>query len=311
MHTNLPKVSVITPALNAKSVIEACILSVAGQTYPNIEHLVIDACSTDGTQELLAGLADRCHHLRWISEDDRGIYDAMNKGIRMAEGEWLYFLGSDDVLKNCDVLSTIFTRKEVASNDLLYGYNEFGDKNETFGGEFSLAKLLIQNICHQAMFYRKELFEKYGYYDESYRSWSDWEINIRFFANENIAVTYIPVVISKYATGGYSDCNRDEKLLNDLPEIIKKYITPKHAAAYQELLVQHQTITWLEQQCRNRDTEIQRMASQIADLNQTIASQIAELHRQIESQSVELKGIKSSRMWSVLKKYRKIKKLFS
>ncbi len=300
MDTNLPKVSVITPALNAGSVIEACILSVAGQTYPNIEHLVLDARSTDGTQELLASLASQHNHLRWISEDDNGIYDAMNKGIRMAEGEWLYFLGSDDILKNCDVLTTIFSSREVASSDIVYGYNEFGDKNETFGGQFSLAKLLIQNICHQAMFYKKELFEKYGYYDQSYRSWSDWEMNIRLFANETLAIAYLPVVIAKYATGGYSDCNRDEKLLNDLPEIITKYINPQHAAAYKELLVQQKTIIWLQQQCQNRDAEMQMMANQIAELNQTMASQ-----------SDELKSIKSSRIWKVLKTYRKIKRFFS
>jgi glycosyltransferase involved in cell wall biosynthesis len=307
MQTNLPKVSVITPTRNAKSLMEACADSVAGQTYPHLEHLVLDACSTDGTQELLARLAGQYRHLRWVSEPDDGIYDAMNKGIRMAEGEWLYFLGSDDVLKNKDVLSTIFTREDIASHDIIYGYNEFGDRGKTFGGEFSLSKLVLQNICHQAMFYRREVFEKYGSYDETYRSWSDWEMNIRLFSNDNIAVAYLPVIISKYATGGYSALHRDEKLLADLPEIIRKYIAPKHAGAYIDLLEQQKTISWLQEQCRSKDDELQGRAAQIADLNKGMSSRIDELNRTVEKQERELSRMKSSIIWKVWKQYRKIR----
>lgn len=295
MNKNCPKVSVITPTYNAKSLIERCALSVASQTYRNIEHLFIDALSTDGTQELLVRLAEQHQHLRWISEHDESIYDAMNKGIKMAEGEWLFFLGSDDVLKNCDVLSTLFTRDDAISDDIIYGYIEFGD-SKTFGGEFSLAKLVLQNICHQAIFYRKEVFEKYGSYDKTYRSWSDWEMNIRLFANENLAVTYLPVIISKYATGGYSDLHPDEKMLEDLPEIINKYIAPKHAQAYRDLLVQKKIIEWLQQQCRNKDKEIEKISSQIAALNQ-----------RIESQQGELSAITSSKSWKVWRQYTKIR----
>jgi glycosyltransferase involved in cell wall biosynthesis len=307
MHNNFPKISVITPTYNAKPLMEDCVLSVASQTYPHIEHLVIDACSTDGTQELLAGLADQYGHLHWISEPDDGIYNAMNKGIRMAEGEWLYFLGSDDVLKNHDVLTTIFTRDDTASNDIIYGYNEFGDRNQTFGREFSLANLVLQNICHQAIFYRKELFAKYGCYNEAYRSWSDWEMNVRLFANDNITVTYLPVIISKYATGGYSALHRDEKLLEDLPEIIRKYIAPKHAGAYIELLEQKKIIEWQQQQCRSKDDELQRRATVIDDLSQSLSSQNEALKPVIDSHQGYLSMMKSSKIWKIWKQYLKIR----
>ena len=316
---SVPKVSVITPTYNAKGLIEECVRSVAVQTYRNIEHVIVDGNSTDGTKELLVQLFDHYEHLRWVSEPDDGIYDAMNKGIRMSEGEWVYFLGSDDVLKNCDVLTNIFSRHEVLSHDIIYGFNEFGGLNQTFGSEYTLARLIFQNICHQSIFYRKNVFEKYGCFDQTYKSWSDWEINIRLFSNENVATCYLPVLISKYALGGYSTIYRDEKFLHDRPEIIEKYITPKHADAYKELLVQSNAIAWLEQQCVERDDQVRVIERQCKERDdkiriseqqclekehkiQIMSKQLAGLKQTIETQDNELNLIKSSIIWKIFKK---------
>ena len=319
MKNSIPKVSIITPTFNAKALFEACVQSVAVQTYRNIEHVIVDGNSTDGTRELLVQLADHHKHIRWVSEPDNGIYDAMNKGIRMSEGEWVYFLGSDDVLKNCDVLKNIFSRKEVVSHDVIYGFNEFGGFNQTFGSEYTLAKLIFQNICHQSIFYRKEVFEKYGYFDQTYKSWSDWEINIRLFANDNIATCYLPVLISKYTMGGYSTIHSDEKFLHDRPELIEKYITPKHAGAYKELLAQKKSITWLEQQCLESKDKVMVLEQQRLESKdkvmvleqqclekeyniQIMENQLSQLMQTIENQNNELKLIKSSVIWKVFKK---------
>ena len=92
----LPKISIITPTLNAAETLEACILSVKNQTYLNKEHLIIDGQSTDGTLHILKKHAENYPQLKWITENDDGIYDAMNKGIDLSSGDWLYFMGSDD-----------------------------------------------------------------------------------------------------------------------------------------------------------------------------------------------------------------------
>src|SRR5512138_2868657 len=95
-----PLVSVVTPVFNGAATLARCIESVAGQTYPNVEHLVADGGSADGT----TGVLRRAGVAWWVSEPDRGIYDAINKGIDESHGEWLYFLGADDVVATPDAL---------------------------------------------------------------------------------------------------------------------------------------------------------------------------------------------------------------
>jgi glycosyltransferase involved in cell wall biosynthesis len=298
MRTGLPKVSIITPTYNAQKLIESCVRSVSAQTYRNIEHIVIDGGSEDGTIEALSAYP----HLRWISEKDEGIYDAMNKGIRMSEGEWIYFLGSDDVLKHDDILTDIFAHRNVSGLDVVYGDVEWGDTGTTYDGEFTLAKLLQHNICHQAIFFRKEVFDTYGYYDQSYRSLADWEMNIRLFANDRISITYVPLTIAKYRLGGYSSTFHDEKFFRDRPEFIDKYIASRHAGAYRELLSLKESIEGLHHQIRQRESEFQ-------DMTRNMAGEIAGLNQTIQSRNSELETMKSSVLWKVWKKYRKMKRI--
>ncbi len=107
MHSQLSKISVITVCRNAAGTIGANIFSVYSQKYDNVEHIIIDGASTDGTVELLRGIQEQ-GNVRFISEADNGIYDAMNKGIKLADGEWVFFLGSDDIFFDDEVLTRIF-----------------------------------------------------------------------------------------------------------------------------------------------------------------------------------------------------------
>jgi glycosyltransferase involved in cell wall biosynthesis len=185
---SLPLISIITPTLNSGSYIENCLLSVAGQTYGNIEHLIIDGRSTDDTLDIVKRFKARHLHVRLVSEIDNGIYDAMNKGIRQANGEWIYFLGSDDKFYDDYVLTDIFTRKSYRETKIIYGDvlingdAGWAKDGDLYDGEFTLIKLIEKNICHQAIFYKKTVFDKSGLFNIHYSICADWDMNFRLWA---------------------------------------------------------------------------------------------------------------------------------
>lgn len=117
-QTKLPLVSVITVSYSAKATIESTILSVINQTYPYIEYIIIDGGSTDGTVDIIKKYADKISY--WVSESDKGIYDAMNKGIRQATGEWINFMNSGDIFYNKDIIDKICANIDSCA-DVVYG----------------------------------------------------------------------------------------------------------------------------------------------------------------------------------------------
>lgn len=204
------KVSIITPTLNAENVIEDAILSVRNQQFQDYEHIIIDACSTDNTLEIVRNF----DHLICVSEPDQGIYDAMNKGIAMARGDWIYFLGSDDTLYSDDVLSKV-SSELLGPYDVIYGdvvSDRFGGR---YGGAFDYLMLLGNNFCHQAMFFHKQLFEKVGDFDLKYPTQSDWDHNLKWFFSSDIKAKHIDLVIANYADGGYSSIAGDDIFQRD------------------------------------------------------------------------------------------------
>ena len=118
MKNNL-LISVVTVSYNAVATIEQTILSVVNQTYPHIEYIIIDGGSTDGTVDVIKKYADRIAY--WVSEPDKGIYDAMNKGIKVATGEWINFMNCGDSFYSVSVLSDVFKDKSCKENDVIYG----------------------------------------------------------------------------------------------------------------------------------------------------------------------------------------------
>lgn len=202
-----PKVSVIIVVFNGEQTIRAAVESVLEQTYANKELIIVDGLSTDNTIQILNEYRNPV--LKFKSEKDRGIYDAMNKGISLATGEWIYFLGSDDTFFTNEVLENTFSKGLQQGCDLLYGNVLFVPGNKVYDGRFSTEKILFKNICHQGIFYKKEVYKKVGLYDLRYKSLADWHFNIKCFFDEKILSKYTPQIIARFAIGGASTQYKD------------------------------------------------------------------------------------------------------
>lgn len=202
-------ISIIIPLYNAERYIETALSKIEIQRCCNYEVLLLDACSTDATAALAHKWVQRDKRFQWHAQKDAGIYDAMNRGIALAKGEWLYFMGCDDSFVNEFVLEQI--QSHLASDvDLVYGNIMWMPVEIMEEGEWALPKLLRQNINHQRIFYRKTLFEKWGNYELRYKVASDQELNIRFFCNAQVKKKYVPVIIAHYHAGGFSAAKTDE-----------------------------------------------------------------------------------------------------
>ncbi|MEN9446895.1 MAG: hypothetical protein RJA25_184 [Bacteroidota bacterium] len=211
----LPMISIITPVFNNEQDIAHCIDSVAAQTYQYIEHIIIDGNSTDATLSIIKTKASKNSTLKFISENDNGIYDAMNKGIQMASGDFLYFMGSDDVFYANSVLENII--QDLEGNDLVYGNVFFKHKKIVYDGAFNKTRIIDQSICHQAAFFSKRTFASVGMYDTKLKLAGDWDLFLRCFYHKNISIKYIDTIICLYDESGASGQNSENR--------ITKYLT--------------------------------------------------------------------------------------
>ena len=232
---NLPKISIITPTRNAGKTLEACILSVVNQTYLNKEYMIIDGLSTDGTLGIVKKYADIYPYIKWISEKDEGIYDAMNKGIDLSSGDWLYFLGSDDIFCSNTVLNDIFNRTEVSKFDVIYGNVKWGNTEQLYDGPFSRLKLVQKNICHQAIFTRKIVFDRLGKFDIKYKTWADWVFNLQWYNRRDIRHCYIDIAIARYNLDGYSKHNHDMLFIKNKGELIEAHFPEEYSLLNKEI----------------------------------------------------------------------------
>lgn len=205
-----PLISVITPTLNPGRCLQTAIDSVVQQTAPCWEHLVVDGGSQDGTLNLLKS----AEHMRWTVSPGAGVYGAMNRAIGLARGQWLYFLGADDSLHAADVFERV--RPTLGGPyDVVYGdviSDRFGGR---YGGKFDLARLYDVNICHQAIFLHRRVFESVGLFDERYSTQADWDHNIRWMTAPGIRSIWVDLVIANYADGGRSSRGADPDFMRD------------------------------------------------------------------------------------------------
>jgi glycosyltransferase involved in cell wall biosynthesis len=223
MATN-PTFSIIIPTYNAAKTIVACLDSIFQQTFTLFEVLVMDGASTDAT---IYFAINHKLPLHLYSEKDNGIYDAMNKGIAKAKGEWLYFLGSDDVLFNATVLEQL-ARHLKKSPKVIYGDVYLNESKRKYDGTFDFIKLTSNNLSHQAVVYHRSVFKKLGKYDTSYRYLADWEFNLRAFGGKKgIKTTYVDVTICAYGELGASNQSSTEaeykRLFPSKSKVIRKY----------------------------------------------------------------------------------------
>lgn len=213
-------ISIITATYNASSTIANCLESVHAQTVP-AEHLIIDGASTDNTFDIVQEI---CPHARILSEPDKGIYDAMNKGIGLATGDVIGILNADDFYASPDVLARVaeaFTDPEVEScyGDLLYVTEKTGVEKGGWSGDdnFKIVRYWRSGnytpekfywgwmVPHPTFFVRRSVYERFGRFNLELGSAADYEIMVRFLVKHRIKTAYIPEVLVKMRTGGVSN----------------------------------------------------------------------------------------------------------
>lgn len=201
----MPFFSIIIPTYNSSSTIGECLESILDQSFSDFEILIMDGLSIDDTLSIVESYSDQ--RIKIFSEKDQGVYDAMNKGVDQAAGNWLYFIGSDDTLYNKEVFQMIALEVEKESFDLIYGNAYFLKQEVFYDGEFDRQKLfLVTNICHQAIFYNKNIFARLGGYNLKFPIYSDWDFNIRCFSTPNLRIKYIDQTVANYNDfGGISN----------------------------------------------------------------------------------------------------------
>jgi glycosyltransferase involved in cell wall biosynthesis len=216
----IPLFSIIVPTFNVAATLRTCFDSIAGQTYGDFEVVLVDGGSTDDTLDVAHSYASALGtRLVVHSGPDQGAYDAMNRGVSMATGAWLLFLGADDALYGADTLAQVAAFLDAHDHsDLVYGDVIMRSNSSRYAGAFDLDRLLFeQNICHQAIFYRRELFAGIGPFNLRYPIWADWDFNIRCFSNPALVARYMDIVIARYNdTGGISK-RKDNALKKRLP----------------------------------------------------------------------------------------------
>ena len=233
------KLSIITINYNNAEGLRKTLASVASQTYADIEHVIVDGGSTDGSVEIIreyvcangaqgggsqtsqtgqTGRTKVCHQIRWISEPDKGIYNAMNKGIRMATGEYIEILNSGDILFDANVTQRMIEHLDQINSQnenpigILYGnmikVNAQGKVVGKSGyTEYSLRQFYSSTLNHDCAYIRKDLFEEYGLYDEQLKIVSDWKWYLQAIGLGRVKPEYVDIDVTIFDDGGISETN--------------------------------------------------------------------------------------------------------
>lgn len=201
-NTQSPLITIITVAYNAVKDIENTILSVLNQTYPNIEYIIIDGGSTDGTLDIIKKYEGKISY--WVSEPDKGIYDAMNKGTLKASGEWLNFMNAGDTFYDEKVLEKVFKDNDWSDTDVIYGdvVYVYPDKEE-IRKTTSLKRIKVGiPFCHQCVFVKTKLQQQY-LFNTNYKICADYDFFYTLY-KKGFSFKYKELIIAKYLAGGLS-----------------------------------------------------------------------------------------------------------
>ncbi|CAD0009838.1 glycosyltransferase family 2 protein [Flavobacterium chungangense] len=206
------KITIITVCYNSAATLEKTILSVAGQSYKNIEYIVVDGNSKDTTKDIILKHEDKI--TKWISEPDKGLYDAMNKGITLATGDIVGILNSDDTFYSTTVIEEIaaFHIKNTidASVGNIMQHKENGTTVRIYSSKYwSPEKLKIGFMPpHPSIFFKRRLFEELGFYKLDFIIGADYELITRFFLKEKISWKYSGITTTAMLVGGLSSSGR-------------------------------------------------------------------------------------------------------
>ena len=206
-----PKISIITVAFNSVKTIQDTIESILLQDYKNIEYIIIDAGSSDGTVEIIKSFGDKITY--FISESDHGIYDGMNKGIKAASGDLIGILNSDDFYPNNFILSNVSktfvnTQCDAVYGDLVYVRDYDKSKIVRYWQAGNYSALKIKNgwmLPHPTFFVKKSIYDRFGLYNTELKSAADYEMILKLLYKQNISVKYIPMILVNMRMGGASN----------------------------------------------------------------------------------------------------------
>ena len=211
------KVSIITVSYNSINTIERTILSVLKQTYTNIEYILIDGNSVDGTFDIIKRYSHNIY--KSISEKDNGIYDAMNKGLRIASGDIICFLNSDDIFYNNNIITEVVAEFKFTDYQIVYGDVVLFKENiykitRYYSSKNFNYKMLKFGLmpAHQAMFIKRDVFIKYGLFSVNFKIAGDFDWVARVFKNNLISCKYIPKIYVRMQVGGVSTSGINGKI---------------------------------------------------------------------------------------------------
>lgn len=207
------KITLITATFNSALSIKTCLDSVVFQNYNNLEYLIIDGKSSDTTVNIVTEYQQKFPFIKLISEKDEGIYDALNKGVVLSEGDVIGFVHSDDLLASKTVISEIVSTLKNKALDGVYGDLEYVRKEDTakvvrFWRSRSFnSKLLSKGWmpAHPTLFLKKEVYEKHGFFNLTYQISADYDFMLRVLKDDSLKFGYLPKVITKMRIGGASN----------------------------------------------------------------------------------------------------------
>lgn len=205
------KISVITATWNSGKTVRDTIRSFVSQDYPNTEYVIIDGASSDSTLDIVRSFSNRIDHI--VSEKDKGIYDALNKGVQLATGDVIGFLHSDDIYANNSVLSSIANAFESSQVSAVFGDLDYVAKSDPLkvirrwkSGQYARKKMRNGWMPPHPTFYMKRsCYEKFGGFNLNYRIAADYDSLLRYLWKYDISAEYIPEVLVKMRVGGESN----------------------------------------------------------------------------------------------------------
>lgn len=228
------RLSIITINRNNAAGLEKTMRSVAAQTFKEFEYIVIDGASTDGSVEVIKKLEPEFAQLKWVSEPDTGIYNAMNKGIRMASGDYIQILNSADCLVIPDVTECMLAALEKADYpSILYGnmVKCFPDGRRTVdksfaGREITMLDMFTGTLNHDPAYIRRDLFDKYGYYDENLKIVSDWKWYVQAIIHGSEKPQYVDMDVTLFDMTGISEDEKSKAMIREERSKVLEALVP-------------------------------------------------------------------------------------